>query len=108
MRAAAHAARLDDVLEQLPDGLETIVGERGYGLSGGQAQRVALARAFLRNAPILLLDEPTAGLDRETAYELLLAIRALARERTVLMVSHDEEALKMAQRIMRMGEVSHA
>jgi len=108
VRAAAHAARLDDVLEQLPDGLETIVGERGYGLSGGQAQRVALARAFLRNAPILLLDEPTAGLDRETAYELLLAIRALARERTVLMVSHDEEALKMAQRIMRMGEVSHA
>lgn len=108
VRAAAHAARLDEVIADLPEGLNTQLGERGYGLSGGQAQRVGLARAFLRGAPILLLDEPTAGLDSETAHEVLLAIKALARERTVIMVSHDAQALKMAERVVRVGELVHA
>ena len=63
---AARAARVDGVRGRLPDGLDTPVGEGGYGLSGGQAQRVAIARAFLKNAPLLLLDEPTAHLDPAT------------------------------------------
>ena len=85
-----------------------MIGAHGFGLSGGQAQRVALARAFLRNAPVLLLDEPTAGLDSETAQDLLTTIKALAQSRTVVMVTHDAQALKMAERIVMVREVAHA
>jgi len=106
--AAARAARLDTLIDSLPHGLDTIIGAYGFGLSGGQAQRVALARAFLRNAPVLLLDEPTAGLDSETAQDLLITIKALAQSRTVVMVTHDAQALKMAERIIMVREVAHA
>ena len=76
----------------LPDGLDTQVGEGGYGLSGGQAQRVAIARAFLKNAPLLLLDEPTAHLDPATEAEVLDSLRRLALGRTVLLASHSAAA----------------
>jgi ATP-binding cassette subfamily C protein CydD len=76
----------------LPDGLDTPVGEGGYGLSGGQAQRVAIARAFLKNAPLLLLDEPTAHLDPVTEAEVLDSLRRLALGRTVLLASHSAAA----------------
>ena len=66
VEAAARAAHVLDFAEALPQGLDTLVGEGGWGLSGGQAQRVALARAFLRDAPLVLLDEPTAHLDPGT------------------------------------------
>jgi ATP-binding cassette subfamily C protein CydD len=101
--AAIRAARLDSLIAELPDGLHTLIGEGGFGLSGGQAQRVALARAFLRGAPVLLLDEPTTGLDRDTASELLETIRLLAMERTVIMATHDPAALRIAERIVRLG-----
>jgi len=82
----------------LPLGLETAVGEGGYGLSGGQAQRVAIARAFLKNAPLLLLDEPTAHLDPTTEAEVLESLRRLALGRTVILASHSAAAHEFAGR----------
>jgi ATP-binding cassette subfamily C protein CydD len=89
---AVRFARLDGVAAALPQGLETLIGEGGHGLSGGQAQRVAIARAFLKNAPILLLDEPTSHLDPTTEAEVLDSLRRLAIGRTVLLASHSAAA----------------
>src|SRR5271165_14029 len=89
---AAKAARVLAFSELLPDGLATSVGEGGYGLSGGQAQRVAVARAWLKNAPLLLLDEPTAHLDPATEAELLDSLRRLSIGRTVILASHSAAA----------------
>ncbi len=88
LAAAVGFARLDSVMAGLPEGLRTQVGEGGYGLSGGQAQRVAIARAFLKNAPLLLLDEPTSHLDPATEQEVLDSLRRLAIGRTVILASH--------------------
>jgi ATP-binding cassette subfamily C protein CydD len=92
VQAAATAARLDSFLAQLPDGLDTRIGEGGYGLSGGQAQRIAIARAYLKNAPLLLLDEPTAHLDPATEQEVLDSLRRLTIGRTVILASHSSAA----------------
>jgi ATP-binding cassette subfamily C protein CydD len=89
---ALRAARVDGFVAQLPNGLETKVGEGGYGLSGGQAQRIAIARAFLKNAPLLLLDEPTAHLDPATESEVFDGLRRLAAGRTVILASHSAAA----------------
>ena len=88
IEAAAGFARLDSVAATLPQGLDTLVGDGGYGLSGGQAQRVAIARAFLKDAPLLLLDEPTAHLDPATEAEVLDGLKRLAIGRTVILASH--------------------
>jgi ATP-binding cassette subfamily C protein CydD len=85
---AARAAGVEAFAATLPQGMETPVGEGGYGLSGGQAQRVAVARAFLKDAPLLLLDEPTAHLDPVTEADLLDSLRRLAAGRTVILASH--------------------
>jgi ATP-binding cassette subfamily C protein CydD len=95
---AATAARLDSFTAGLPMGLDTIVGEGGYGISGGQAQRVAIARAYLKNAPLLLLDEPTAHLDPATEQEVLDSLRRLALGRTVILASHSSAAHGFAGR----------
>jgi ATP-binding cassette, subfamily C, bacterial CydD len=89
---AARSARVAEFTVALPNGLDTRVGEGGYGLSGGQAQRVAIARAFLKNAPLLLLDEPTAHLDPATEAEVLDSLRRLALGRTVILASHSSAA----------------
>lgn len=89
---AAEAAHLTAVARALPGGLRTPIGEGGYGLSGGQAQRVAIARAFLKNAPLLLLDEPTAHLDPATEADVLDSLRKLALGRTVILASHASAA----------------
>jgi ATP-binding cassette subfamily C protein CydD len=89
---AARAARLDALLSELPEGIDTVVGEAGYGLSGGQAQRVAIARAYLKNAPLLLLDEPTAHLDPATEQEVFDSLQRLAIGRTVILASHSAAA----------------
>ena len=89
---AAEAARVTRFLDALPEGLDTRIGEGGYGLSGGQAQRVAIARAYLKNAPLLLLDEPTAHLDPATELEVLDSLRRLAVGRTVVLASHASAA----------------
>jgi ATP-binding cassette subfamily C protein CydD len=101
VRAAAADAHLDEVVDALPDGLETVLGERGHGLSSGQRQRVALARAFLRDAPLLLLDEPTARLDGGSEALILDATRHLAEGRTALLVAHRPALLAGADRVLR-------
>jgi ATP-binding cassette subfamily C protein CydD len=94
---AVRRARLTDLVESLPEGLDTGIGEAGFGLSGGQAQRVAIARAFLKDAPLLLLDEPTAHLDPATEREIFASIRRLAMGRTVILASHAIQALEFAK-----------
>ena len=84
----------------LPEGLETQVGELGQGLSRGQAQRVALARAFIKDAPILLLDEPTAGLDVENETLVVRALKEFCHDRTVLTLTHRLENIGSADRIL--------
>ncbi len=92
--AAAEAAQVMEFAAELPRGLDTMVGEGGFGLSGGQAQRVALARAFLRDAPLVLLDEPTASLDPGTEELVLEAIRTLCLGRTAIIATHSAAALR--------------
>lgn len=101
---AARAAGLGPMLESLPHGLDTIIGEDGYGLSGGQAQRVAIARAFIRDAPLLLLDEPTAHLDPATEADVLESLRRLTIGRTVLMASHASAAQSFGGRRIVLAE----
>ena len=88
IRLAARLANLDDFILSLPEGFETLVGERGARLSGGQAQRLALARAFLRDPALLLMDEPTAHLDPEQEALLLPAIQRLCQGRTTILIAH--------------------
>ena len=89
---AARQARITEFAGTLPLGLDTPVGEGGYGISGGQAQRVAIARAFLKQAPLLLLDEPTNHLDPATEADILASLRRLAVGKTVVMASHTAAA----------------
>ncbi len=100
--AAVAAAELASVVDELPDGLTTLVGERGRGLSSGQQQRVALARAFLRDAPVLMLDEPTARLDSESEAAVVAASRRLAAGRTAVLVAHRPALLRGADRVLRL------
>ena len=97
---AAKAAFAHDFILQLPHGYETQVGERGVNLSGGQRQRIAIARAFVRNAPILVLDEATAALDSKSEGEVQAAIEALAEHRTVICVAHRLSTLASMDRIL--------
>jgi ATP-binding cassette subfamily C protein CydD len=98
IEAAARSASVMEFAGMLADGLDTRVGEGGFGLSGGQAQRVAIARAFLKNAPLLLLDEPTAHLDPATEADVLESLRRLALGRTVILASHSSAAHGFAGR----------
>ena len=92
LRQAARLALVDRFADTLPEKLATRIGEGGYGLSGGQAQRIAIARAFLKNAPLLLLDEPTSHLDPATEGEVLESLRRLVLGRTVILASHSTAA----------------
>lgn len=101
---AARASRVTDFADALTNGLDTPVGEGGYGLSGGEAQRVAIARAFLKNAPMLLLDEPTAHLDPGTEADVLDSVRRLAVGRTVILASHSSAAHAFSGRRLDLGD----
>lgn len=102
IRAAVEAATLQPVIDRLPDGLDTMVGEGGRALSGGEARRVALARALVRDAPLVLLDEPTANLDGESEAAVLSALRSLTAGRTVIVATHSPAVMAMADRVVRL------
>ncbi|MFW5393406.1 ABC transporter ATP-binding protein [Yersinia sp. 2544 StPb PI] len=97
---AAQQARLDELIESLPDGLDTVVGERGVKLSGGQKQRLSIARIFLKNPPILILDEATSALDTATEQAIQLALTELSQGRTTLVIAHRLATIQNADRII--------
>jgi ATP-binding cassette subfamily B protein len=97
---AARRARLDDMIASLPQGYDTIIGERGVKLSGGQKQRLAIARMFLKNPPILILDEATSALDTETERAIQQSLASLAEGRTTLIIAHRLATIRDADRIV--------
>jgi len=101
---AAKAANASDFLRELPEGLDTFLGESGTRLSGGQRQRVAIARALLRDAPILLLDEATSALDAESERLVQDALDRLMEGRTTLVIAHRLATVRAAGRILVMDE----
>jgi ABC-type multidrug transport system fused ATPase/permease subunit len=102
--AAARAADAHDFIVGLPQGYDTPAGQRGRGLSGGQRQRIAIARALLRDAPVLVLDEPTTGLDAAAAERVLAPLRRLMDRRTTIVISHDLLTVQEATAILVLDE----
>lgn len=100
--AACESASLARWIENLPEGLDTSVGERGCQVSGGQAQRIQIARAICKDAPVILLDEPVSSLDRDTGESVLRALRKLTQGRTVVHVTHHPETLEGDYVVRRM------
>ena len=102
VRSAAAAAHAEEFVSGLPEGFDTLLGERGTGLSVGQVRRIALARAFLRDAPLLLLDEPTAGLDPHSEALVAASLGRLCADRTVLLATHRRELLDSSYRLVEL------
>ena len=100
---ALRRTRLADWVASLPDGLETLVGEEGRELSGGQRQRLTLARALLADAPVLVLDEPTAHVDPETAESIVADVLEAAQDRSVLLITHRPEGLDLVDEVVRLA-----
>lgn len=104
IESAVRLAHLEKVIDQMPEGIETIIGERGVKLSGGQKQRVAIARMFLKNPPILILDEATSALDTETEQVIQESLFSLSEGRTTLIIAHRLATIKYATRIVVISE----
>lgn len=104
LMSSIKSAHLQDLISELPDGLDTMLGERGLTLSGGQRQRVAIARAMLRNAPIVILDEATSALDNESEAIVQKAMDNLMKDRTVFIIAHRLSTIKNADRIAVINE----
>ena len=102
--AAAKAACADEFIMAMPEGYDTVVGERGTRLSGGQKQRLAIARAILRDAPILVLDEATSAVDNRTEREIQRAIEGLAGTRTMIVIAHRLTTIQRADQILVLEE----
>ena len=98
--AAARAAAADDFIQDLPEGYDTLVGERGVTLSGGEKQRISIARALLKDAPVLILDEPTSALDAQTEATLIAAVERLMRRRTTFVIAHRLSTVRRADQIV--------
>jgi subfamily B ATP-binding cassette protein MsbA len=101
---AARAAHLSDVVAQLPEAYETLIGDNGMRLSGGQRQRLAIARAIYKNAPILILDEATSALDTESERAVQMALDTLMKNRTTLVIAHRLSTIEHANRIVVLQE----
>jgi ATP-binding cassette subfamily B protein len=101
---AARAAAAHDFICALPDGYDTRLGPHGVGLSGGQRQRIGIARTLLRDPPILLLDEPTTGLDADSEASVLAGLSALMRGRTTILITHSQRLAQTADRVMRLDD----
>jgi subfamily B ATP-binding cassette protein MsbA len=102
IKNALKCAHAQEFVDNLPDGLDTMIGENGLRLSGGQRQRVSLARAFLKNSPFLILDEATSALDNESESIVTRAIEDLAQTRTTLVIAHRLSTIKRADRLLVM------
>ena len=97
--AAAKKACCHDFIMQLPEGYETVIGEKGASLSGGEKQRISIARAIMKDAPIIILDEATANVDPENEKDLMEAVEALTKEKTILMIAHRLKTVRNADQI---------
>ena len=104
LKAACQQAHILDFVESLPQGLDTWLGETGSKVSGGQARRIAIARALLKPSPLLLLDEPTEGLDRKTEQALLADLQRLFEGRTVLLITHRPLPLSGIDQILTLDQ----
>jgi ATP-binding cassette subfamily B protein len=104
LRDACERAQLADLLAQLPDGLDTVVGDRGYRLSGGEKQRVALARVFLTGARVVVLDEATAHLDVDTEAAVQAALTETLRGCTLIVVAHRLSTIRDAHQVLEVGD----
>jgi ATP-binding cassette subfamily B protein len=102
--AAAKAAGAHGFISELPEGYDTELGQRGLGLSGGQRQRIAIARTLLRNPPILVLDEPTTGLDVQSEAEVMQGLETLMQGRTTIMITHSPSLTRTANRVIEIGD----
>jgi subfamily B ATP-binding cassette protein MsbA len=102
VRAAAEVAAVDEFASRLPDGYDTRVGQRGRALSGGQRQRIAIGRALLRPSPVLVLDEPTTGLDAALGEQVIRAVLDATRGRTVIVLTHDPVVLPHVDRVIEL------
>ena len=100
---AAIKAGIHNFITTLPDGYDTIVGDRGSRLSGGQKQQIALARIFMKKSPIVILDEPTASLDSDSVNELMVVIADFIRTRSTILITHDERVAKIADSIIKLS-----
>ncbi len=97
---AAKKACCHDFIMALPDGYDTVIGEGGASLSGGEKQRISIARAIMKDAPVIILDEATANVDPENEQELMAAIDVLTREKTIFMIAHRLKTVRNADRIL--------
>lgn len=101
---AINQAGLNKFIKQLPEGLNTWIGEHGSKVSGGEARRIALARMYLKDAPILLLDEPTEGLDKATENDVLATLEQIVKHKTLIMVTHRKAGLKLVDRVFKLDQ----
>ena len=97
---AAKKACCDEFISKLPNGYDTVIGEGGANLSGGEKQRISIARAIMKNAPVIILDEATANVDPENEKELVEAVNALTKEKTIIMIAHRLKTVRHADQIV--------